>query len=48
MPFTVLRRLDCVLEETKAAVLVELDKRHLQRLKTPAAAAPTLTAPPHP
>ncbi len=27
LPFTVLRRLDCVLEETKAAVLVELDKR---------------------
>src|SRR5208282_2123097 len=27
LPFTVLRRLDCVLEPTKAAVLVELAKR---------------------
>ena len=27
LPFTVLRRLDCVLEATKAAVLVELEKR---------------------
>ena len=27
LPFTVLRRLDCVLESTKAAVLVELEKR---------------------
>lgn len=27
LPFTVLRRLDCVLEPTKAAVLKELDKR---------------------
>ncbi|MCC7419304.1 MAG: SAM-dependent DNA methyltransferase [Planctomycetaceae bacterium] len=27
LPFTVLRRLDCVLEETKPAVLAELDKR---------------------
>jgi len=27
LPFTVLRRLDCVLEETKAAVLTEYDKR---------------------
>ena len=27
LPFTVLRRLDCVLEETKAAVLAELEKR---------------------
>ncbi len=27
LPFTVLRRLDCVLEPTKAAVLTELDKR---------------------
>ncbi len=27
LPFTVLRRLDCVLESTKAAVLAELDKR---------------------
>ena len=27
LPFTVLRRLDCVLEPTKAAVLAELDKR---------------------
>ena len=26
LPFTVLRRLDCVLEPTKAAVLAELDK----------------------
>src|SRR5690349_10416731 len=27
LPFTVLRRLDCVLEETKDAVLAEYDKR---------------------
>ena len=27
LPFTVLRRLDCVLEETKPSVLAELDKR---------------------
>ncbi len=27
LPFTVLRRLDCVLEQTKAAVLAEFDKR---------------------
>src|SRR5205085_6602908 len=27
LPFTVLRRLDCVLEPTKVAVLAELDKR---------------------
>src|SRR5213078_3981574 len=27
LPFTVLRRLDCVLEPTKPAVLAELDKR---------------------
>jgi type I restriction enzyme M protein len=27
LPFTVLRRLDCVLEATKVAVLIELDKR---------------------
>ena len=27
LPFTVLRRLDCVLEATKAAVLTELEKR---------------------
>src|SRR5882672_1778950 len=27
LPFTVLRRLDCVLEATKPAVLTELDKR---------------------
>src|SRR6187431_3729858 len=27
LPFTVLRRLDCVLESTKAAVLTELEKR---------------------
>ncbi len=26
LPFTVLRRLDCVLEPTKARVLAELDK----------------------
>jgi type I restriction enzyme M protein len=32
LPFTVLRRLDCVLEETKAAVLVELDKRKKARI----------------
>lgn len=27
LPFTVLRRLDCVLESTKAAVLAEKEKR---------------------
>lgn len=27
LPFTVLRRLDCVLEPTKAAVLAEFEKR---------------------
>ncbi len=27
LPFTVLRRLDCVLEETKPAVLAELERR---------------------
>src|ERR1035437_6044469 len=27
LPFTVLRRLDCVLDETKSGVLAELDKR---------------------
>ena len=27
LPFTVLRRLDCVLEKTKPAVLAEIDKR---------------------
>jgi type I restriction enzyme M protein len=27
LPFTVLRRLDCVLEKTKPAVLAELEKR---------------------
>ncbi len=27
MPFTVLRRLDCVLEPTKVAVLAELERR---------------------
>ena len=27
LPFTVLRRLDCVLEDTKKAVLAEYDKR---------------------
>ena len=29
LPFTVLRRLDCVLESTKAAVLAELAAKHL-------------------
>ena len=29
LPFTVLRRLDCVLESTKAAVLAELAANHL-------------------
>ena len=28
LPFTVLRRLDCVLEATKPAVLAELARRH--------------------
>jgi type I restriction enzyme M protein len=32
LPFTVLRRLDCVLEETKLAVLAELDKREKAKL----------------
>jgi type I restriction enzyme M protein len=32
LPFTVLRRLDCVLEPTKAAVLTELAKREKARL----------------
>lgn len=32
LPFTVLRRLDCVLEETKPAVLVELEKREKAKL----------------
>src|SRR5215203_2175480 len=32
LPFTVLRRLDCVLEATKPAVLVELDKRQKAKL----------------
>jgi type I restriction enzyme M protein len=32
LPFTVLRRLDCVLEETKAAVLEELEKREKAKL----------------
>ena len=30
LPFTVLRRLDCVLEPTKAAVLAEHEKRAAQ------------------
>jgi type I restriction enzyme M protein len=33
LPFTVLRRLDCVLEPTKAAVLAELAKRTKQELE---------------
>jgi len=32
LPFTVLRRLDCVLAPTKAAVLAEFDKRHGENL----------------
>jgi type I restriction enzyme M protein len=32
LPFTVLRRLDCVLEPTKAAVLAELEKRTRMRV----------------
>ena len=32
LPFTVLRRLDCVLEETKPAVLTELEKREKAKL----------------
>jgi type I restriction enzyme M protein len=32
LPFTVLRRLDCVLESTKAAVLAEKDKREKAKL----------------
>src|SRR3954453_4168899 len=32
LPFTVLRRLDCVLEPTKAAVLAELAKREKARV----------------
>src|SRR4029077_5683224 len=32
LPFTVLRRLDCVLEATKPAVLAELKKRQTARL----------------
>jgi type I restriction enzyme M protein len=32
LPFTVLRRLDCVLEPTKAAVLAELTKREKAKL----------------
>lgn len=32
LPFTVLRRLDCVLEPTKAAVLAELAKREKAKL----------------
>ena len=32
LPFTVLRRLDCVLAPTKAAVLAELDARRAQDL----------------
>jgi type I restriction enzyme M protein len=32
LPFTVLRRLDCVLEPTKAGVLAELAKREKAKL----------------
>lgn len=32
LPFTVLRRLDCVLEATKPAVLTELEKRQKAKL----------------
>ncbi len=32
LPFTVLRRLDCVLEETKPVVLAELEKRERAKL----------------
>lgn len=32
LPFTVLRRLDCVLEKTKAAVLAEREKREKEKL----------------
>jgi len=32
LPFTVLRRLDCVLEKTKPAVLAELEKREKAKL----------------
>ena len=32
LPFTVLRRLDCVLEATKLAVLAELDEKRNQGL----------------
>jgi len=32
LPFTVLRRLDCVLEKTKAAVLAEFAKRSQAKL----------------
>ena len=32
LPFTVLRRLDCVLEPTKAAVLAEKAKRHKEKV----------------
>ena len=32
LPFTVLRRLDCVLEKTKQAVLAELAKRQAAKL----------------
>src|SRR3954451_19309290 len=32
LPFTVLRRLDCVLEATKPAVLAELEKRQKAKL----------------
>ena len=34
LPFTVLRRLDCVLEPTKAAVLAEKDKREAGRAES--------------
>jgi type I restriction enzyme M protein len=32
LPFTVLRRLDCVLDPTKAAVLAEFDAKKKQKL----------------
>jgi type I restriction enzyme M protein len=32
LPFTVLRRLDCVLEKTKPAVLAELEKRQATKV----------------
>lgn len=35
LPFTVLRRLDCVLEATKPAVLKELEKRTAAKINPP-------------